>query len=105
MSDEALKEVQKLNDGFVRGFIPAGSYAGQTEAIPTIITQSMLITNTKVSDDDAYFITKTIIEGLDTIKSSHGSVKDLTPVDMAVMPAIELHPGAKRYYAEKGYLK
>jgi TRAP transporter TAXI family solute receptor len=105
VTDDALKKVQKLNDGFVRGFIPAGSYAGQAEAIPTIITQSMLITNTKVSDDDAYFITKTIVEGLDTIRNSHGSVKDLTPVDMAVMPAIELHPGAKRYYAEKGYLK
>jgi TRAP transporter TAXI family solute receptor len=105
VSDEALKKVQKLNDGFVRGFIPAGSYAGQTAAIPTIITQSMLITNTKVSDDEAYFITKTIIEGLDVIKKSHGSVKDLSAAEMAVTPAIELHPGAKRYYAEKGYLK
>jgi uncharacterized protein len=101
---EMLTKIQKVNSGFVACELPADTYKGQTTAVPTMCTQSMLITNTSVSDDDAYFITKTIVEHLDTIKKSHGSVKTLTPAFMAKTPAIELHPGAMRYYKEKGYL-
>jgi len=105
VTDAALQKVQELNPGFVKATIPAGTYNGQKTAIDTIATQSMLITNTKMSDDEAYFITKTLVENIDVLKKSHGSVKDLTPAAMADTPAIELHPGAKRYYVEKGYLK
>lgn len=105
VSDAALAKLQKVNPGFVSAAIPANTYNGQTEAVPSMATQSMLITNTKVTDDEAYFITKTIVENLDTIRKVHGSVKNLTPEFMAKPPAIELHPGAKRYYVEKGYLK
>jgi hypothetical protein len=101
----ALKKIQKINDGFVACQIPANSYKGQTKPVDTMCTQSMLITNTSVTDDEAYFITKTIVENLDTIKKAHASVKDLTPEFMAHPPAIKLHPGAARYYKEKGYLK
>lgn len=105
ISDSALAKLQKVNSGFVSAAIPANTYNGQTEPVPTMATQSMLITNSKVTDDEAYFITKTIVENLDTIRKVHGSVKNLTPEFMAKPPAIELHPGAKRYYVEKGYLK
>jgi len=99
-----LTKIQKLNSGFVSCDIPANTYNGQTAAVPTMCTQSMLITNTAVSDADAYFITKTVVDHLDAIKKSHGSVKDLTPAFMAKTPAIELHPGAMKFYKEKGYL-
>ena len=104
ISDDALKKVQSVNSGFVRHQLPANLYKGQTKPVPTMATQSMLITNTNVTDDEAYFITKTIVENLNTIKKVHGSVKHLTPKFMARPPAIELHPGAAKYYKEKGYL-
>lgn len=104
VDDSTLAKVQEINGGFTRFTLPANVYRGQTDPLPTMATQSMLITNTDVSDDEAYFITKTIIENLEEIKKVHGSVKDLTPEFMAHPPAIELHPGAKRYYMEKGYL-
>ena len=104
VNDSALAKVQGINGGFVRFTIPANVYSGQTEPVNTMATQSMLITNTGVTDDEAYFITKTIVENLEEIKKVHGSVKHLTPEFMANPPAIELHPGAKRYYMEKGYL-
>lgn len=105
VNDAALKKVQKVNSGFVRHQLPANLYRGQTKPVPTMATQSMLITNTSVTDDEAYFITKTIVENLNTIKKVHASVKHVTPEFMARPPAIELHPGAARYYKEKGYLK
>ena len=105
IDDAALAKVQKMNSGFVRHQLPANLYRGQTKPVPTMATQSMLITNTNVTDDEAYFITKTIVENLGTVKKVHASVKHLTPEFMARPPAIELHPGAKKYYMEKGYLK
>ncbi|MCG8544520.1 MAG: TAXI family TRAP transporter solute-binding subunit [Alphaproteobacteria bacterium] len=104
ISDDALKKVQKVNSGFVRHQLPANLYKGQTKPVPTMATQSMLITNTNVTDDEAYFITKTIVENLNTIKKVHASVRHLTPKFMARPPAVELHPGAAKYYKEKGYL-
>ncbi len=105
IDDKTLANVQKVNSGFVRHQLPANLYRGQDKPVPTMATQSMLITNTNVTDDEAYFITKTIVENLNTIKKVHASVKHVTPEFMARPPAVELHPGAKRYYMEKGYLK
>lgn len=105
VSDAALNKVQKVNPGFVRHALPANLYRGQTKPVQTMATQSMLITNTTVTEEEAYWITKTIVENLKTIKRVHASVKHVTPEFMARPPAIELHPGAARYYKEKGYLK
>ena len=102
--DEQLAKVQERNDGFVRHVIAAGTYNGQTEAIQTMATTSMLITNVSQPDDEVYWLTRHLAGAIDRLHRCHGSTRYMTPAWMAKTPAIEMHPGAARYYREAGLL-
>ncbi|WP_420410493.1 TAXI family TRAP transporter solute-binding subunit [Hoeflea sp.] len=81
--------------------IPAGTYAGQTEAIATTSLPVAAFTTTAMSDDAAYELTKTFWE-------SKAAMAEDAPwwkgVDKELMGNIntKLHPGAIRYYEEAG---
>ncbi len=102
--DDQLAKVQAKNDGFVRHVIAAGTYAGQDQPIRTMATTSMLITNTGQPDDEVYWLTRRIAGAIDRLQACHGSTRYMTAEWMAGTPAIEMHPGAARYYQEAGIL-
>lgn len=104
LDDETFAKMQEDNPGFVRSVLPAGSYRGQDEDVPTAATDLILITHDRLSDDEAYWITKTLVENLDQVRRIHASLADLTVEGMAQVPGLKLHPGAERYYREAGAL-
>jgi TRAP transporter TAXI family solute receptor len=104
IDDTALKYVQEQNPGFFRYEIPANTYRGQTKPVRTMATRTMLIANIDMPEKDAYWLTKTLVEKLPVIRKSHSALRELTPEIMARPPAIELHPGAKKYFSEAGFL-
>lgn len=56
-------------------------------------------------DDVAYSIVKTIAENHTRYGSVISSMKWVKPEDMAADVGIPLHPGAEKYYREKGWMK
>lgn len=92
------------NAAFQPGVIPAKTYDGQDADVPTIAIQNMLVTNSRVSDDVAYQMTKLIFENLDYLRNAHAAAKAIT-IDKATNSPIPLHPGAERYYKEVGVIK
>ncbi|WP_420391256.1 TAXI family TRAP transporter solute-binding subunit, partial [Acuticoccus sp.] len=61
--DEATFTAMKAeNPGFTRAEIPAGSYRGQEEAVPTAGTDLILVVSQSMSEDEAYWMTKTLAE-------------------------------------------
>lgn len=105
ISDEAFKKMKASNPGYGQGVIPAGVYKGVDKPVPTVSDDTVLITHKDVSEDAAYWIVRTIAENLDDIRTVHPSLKSLTPERMANVQALELHPGAARYYREIGVIK
>ncbi len=97
--------VEKLGAPFVPGLIPAGTYEGQTEDVPTVAVMNFFVTHEDVSDETAYQMTKLMFENLPTLVAAHKSASAIT-LDTALsgMP-IPLHPGAERYYREVGLIK
>ncbi len=98
--------VAKIGDAaYQPGVIPAGTYKGQDAPMPTAAINNFLVTHSGVSDDVAYGMTKSLFENLDGMVSAHAAAKDIK-LDKAVagMP-VPLHPGAEKYYREKGLLK
>lgn len=97
--------VEKLGAPFVPGLIPAGTYEGQTEDVPTVAVINFFVTHEDVSDETAYQMTKLMFENLPTLVAAHKSASAIT-LDTALsgMP-IPLHPGAERYYREVGLIK
>jgi hypothetical protein len=70
--------------------------------IPVVGVPNALWGHEKMSDDTAYFIVKTLIENYDNLQSYHKEFKDWS-LSMAVRNVLmPYHPGAIKYYREKG---
>ncbi|MBI4632531.1 MAG: TAXI family TRAP transporter solute-binding subunit [Deltaproteobacteria bacterium] len=69
-------------------------------------TPNIVIVSSKLPDDLVYKITKASFEpaGLEMIRNSHPSAKALT-LEKAALAAVPLHPGAEKFFREKGILK
>ena len=97
--------VDKIGPPFVPGKIPANTYTGQDKDVPTATVANYLVTSSAVSDDLAYQMTKLIFENLPELANAHASGKEIKLETAATGNPIPLHPGAVRYYKEKGLLK
>lgn len=90
---------------YTRAVIPAGTYDGQDEEVVTTAIKIMLICDEKVPDDVAYELVKVMWENIDSIKATNKVVEGMNLEDAAKDTAgIPLHPGALKYYKEKGVL-
>jgi hypothetical protein len=97
--------VDKIGPPFVSVLIPANTYAGQEKDVPTAAVINYLVTSTAVSDDLAYQMTKLIFESLPELANAHVAGKDIKLENAATGSPVPLHPGAIRYYKEKGLIK
>ncbi|NMG48329.1 TAXI family TRAP transporter solute-binding subunit [Azoarcus communis] len=85
--------------------VPANTYEGQTADVPTVAINNLLVTHDKVSDAVAYEMTKGIFENLERLGNSHSAARQIKLEGAAKDLPIPLHPGAEKYYREKGVLK
>ncbi|UXZ93905.1 TAXI family TRAP transporter solute-binding subunit [Pseudomonas phytophila] len=97
--------VEKIgNAAYHSAMIPANTYDGQPEAVPTVAITNILVTREDVADEVAYEMTRLIFENLTRLGNSHSAAKDIKLENAAKNLPIPLHPGAERYYKEKGVL-
>ena len=97
--------VKKMGAPFISGKIPANTYKGQTEDVSTAAVINYLVTRKDVSDATAYQMTKLFYENLPALVAAHSAAKDINLKDAAKNPPLPLHPGAIKYYKEKGLIK
>lgn len=89
----------------VRAEIPVGVYPSSTAPVSTVAVMAVLTTHAAVSDDMVYSAVKSIFENLDELKTLHPALANLDPKKMVTQGlTAPLHPGALRYYKEKGWL-
>ena len=97
--------VDKIGAPFVAATIPAYTYTGQDKDVPTAAVINYLVTSSAVSDDLAYQMTKLIFDSLPELANAHAAGKEIKLETAAQDSPVPLHPGAIRYYKEKGVLK
>lgn len=98
--------VQKINNpAYQPGVIPAGTYDGQDEDVPTVGINNILVSHEKVDDEIAYQMTKLIFDNLSALGNAHAAAKAITLENAAQNLPIPLHPGAERFYKEVGILQ
>ena len=85
--------------------IPGGLYAGNAEPTPTYGVLATLVTSSKVSDAAVYELVKVVFENFDDFKKLHPALAHLDPKKMIKDGlSAPLHPGAVKYYKEKGWM-
>jgi TRAP transporter TAXI family solute receptor len=97
--------VDKIGPPFVSVIIPANTYTGQDKDVPTAAVINYLVTSSAVSDDLVYQMTKLIFESLPELANSHAAGREIKLENAAIGSPVPLHPGAIRYYREKGLIK
>lgn len=88
--------------GYKKGVIPAGSYKGQTENATTLSHTSIIFVRKDLPEEVVYTLTKVLMENRARFNSIGGINITEKPIE-GIDPEI-LHPGAKKYYKEKGVL-
>ena len=94
--------------GLGRGTIPAGTYPKAVNGNEPVVSATMGTTVTvssKMSNDLAYTLAKTLNDNADRVHKIHGSLADYDPSKGYMFLGAPLHPGAEKYYREKGWLK
>lgn len=87
---------------YVKGIIPAGSYKGQDKDVTNIDVWNLLVADKKMSDQMAYTIVKTLMEHKDDLVAVHREAKNITLEAQANGSPIPMHPGARKYWEERG---
>jgi TRAP transporter TAXI family solute receptor len=85
------------------GVIPAKTYPGQDKDNSITIVQNILVANAKMPDKVAYDIVKTLFDKRDELVAVHGEAKSITLENQSSKNSpIPWHPGATKYFTEKG---
>jgi len=86
--------------------IPGGLYAGHPNPTPTYGVLATFVTSTRVPDDVVYEMVRAVFEKFDDFKRLHPALANLEPQRMVTEGlSAPLHPGAARYYREKGWIR
>jgi TRAP transporter TAXI family solute receptor len=85
------------------GVIPAGTYSHIDEDIHTISSRAAIFCRADLPDDAVYEFVKQVFDNWDAIKLGHAVLPPLSFEDFSQC-GIPLHPGAERFYKEKGLI-
>lgn len=105
LSGDPIKEVQKALPCYFNVILPAGTYKGQAQDVETIAVRAVWATHDKLDDTIAYHVVKALYENTDTLAKGHVTGKEISLEKALESVSIPLHPGAQRYYREKGLIK
>ncbi len=85
--------------------IPGGLYKGNDKPTPSIGGKAVLSTLAAADEEVVYQLVKSVFDNLERFKRVHPAFADLKAEDMIkVGLTAPLHPGAVRYYKEKGWM-
>lgn len=85
--------------------IPGGLYVGNPDDIKSFGVKATLLTTDELDDDVAYEIVKAVFDNFDSFRNLHPVFQTLVKEDLIYAGNVApLHPGAKRYFLEKGFI-
>ena len=98
--------VAKMGDrAYIAKPIPAGTYKGQDREVMTVAINNLLMTRSDVPAELVYTMTRRLFENLDQLSTAHAAAEAISLENAAQGSPVPLHPGAERYYQERGVLK
>lgn len=100
----AIKEFVADRPFYVMAAIPPGVYPGVDQPVETFAVTATVVTSDAVAEQTVYDLVKVVFENLGEIQGSHPVFRHLDPKAMLRGLSAPLHPGAAKYYKEKGWM-
>jgi len=86
--------------------VAGGLYRGNPDPTPSFGVSATLVARADVPDDTVYTIVSTALDQIDTLRGLDPVLADLDPQRMATTGlTAPLHPGAERYFRERGWIE
>ncbi len=94
--------VAKVGAPYLSATIPAGTYTGQDADVATAAVPNFLVTRTDLPEAEVYALTKAIYENLPELVAAHAAAKGIKLENAMKGSPVPFHPGAAKYFKEKG---
>jgi len=102
VNDEIVGAMKKINAGYTKGVIKAGTYPKQDKDVDAIVYSAHLVVACALPAEQVYTMLKTMVANLPDLVAINKGMDGLTPKAMAVDIGVPFHPGALKYYKEVG---
>ena len=100
----AIDKLVAENSYYRKATIPAGMYNNK-EDIQTFGVGATFVSSTDVPDNVVYIVVKAVFDNFDVFKKLHPAFANLEPKTMiSDSLSAPLHPGAVKYYKERGWM-
>lgn len=101
----AVEKLVKDYPYFATATIPGGMYPSNPDATKTFAVMASFVSSAKVPDNVVYAMVSAVFDNFDEFKKLHPAFANLDPKDMISSGmSAPLHPGAIKYYKEKGWM-
>jgi TRAP transporter TAXI family solute receptor len=105
VTGDAVAKLIADNPFYRTATVPGGMYRGSDGDVETFGVGAPLVSSADVSEDAVYALVSAVFENFDDFKKLHPAFGHLKAEQMiADGLSAPLHPGAKKYYVEKGWM-
>ncbi len=106
VTGEAIDKLIADNSFYRKATVPGGMYRGSDNDTTTFGVGATFVTSDKVSDEAVYAVVSSVFDNFEDFKKLHPAFANLKPEEMAKDGlSAPLHPGAAKYYKEKGWIE
>ena len=102
VDDKTMSQLSKMNPGYHKLVIKAGTYPKQAQDVPAIGYSTHLIVACDLPENVVYTMVKTMAANVDAMAATNKAIAGLKPKDMAVDIGVPMHKGALKFYKEVG---
>ncbi len=102
VDDRVMGELKKMNPGYNKLVIKAGTYPKQDKDVPVIGYSTHIVVACDLPENTVYQMTKTMASNVDAMAAVVKAIEGIKPKDMALDIGVPFHKGAARFYKEVG---
>lgn len=105
VTGDAIDALVSERPYYAKATIPGGLYKGNDDDTTTFGVKATFVTSADVDDDVVYTVVKAVFDNFDRFKGLHPAFANLSEEEMiADGLSAPLHPGAEKYYKERGWI-
>jgi len=104
VDDKTMNDLRKMNPGYHRLVVKAGTYPKQDRDVPMIAYSAHLVASCDLPENMVYTMAKTLAANVDAMAAITKPMGSVTPKEMAVDIGVPFHKGALKFYKEAGTL-